>query len=95
MKKGYWIAHLDVTDNDNYPQYMAAAQSIFEKYGARYIVRAGQYLAPEAPARSRHVVIEFETYQKAIDCYNSPEYQEAAKLRKRYSDSDILIIEGN
>jgi uncharacterized protein (DUF1330 family) len=95
MKKGYWIAHIDVTDEENYPQYMAAAQSIFEKYGARYVVRGGKHEAPETPARARHVIIEFESFQKALDCYNSPEYQEAAKLRRRFSDSDIIFVEGN
>jgi uncharacterized protein (DUF1330 family) len=95
MKKGYWIAHIDVTDEENYPQYMAAAQSIFAKFGARYIVRGGKHKSPETPGRARHVVIEFDTYQKALDCYNSPEYQEAAKLRRQFSDSDIIFVEGN
>ena len=35
-----------------------------------------------------------ESYRKALDCYNSPEYQAAAKLRQQYSDSDIVIVEG-
>jgi uncharacterized protein (DUF1330 family) len=94
LKKGYWILHVDVTDPENYPKYLAADAAAFEKYEAKFHVRGGQCTGPEGPVRSRHVVIEFDSYQKALDCYNSPEYQAAARLRQQYSDSEIVIVEG-
>ena len=94
MPKGYWIGHVDVTDPENYPQYIAADNPIFEAWNAKFLVRGGPFEAPEGPMRSRHVVIEFESYDKALACYHSPEYQAAAKLRQAYSDSDIMIIQG-
>ncbi len=42
----------------------------------------------------RNVVVEFPTYQSAVDCYHSPEYQRAMLLRKPVSTGDLLIIEG-
>ncbi|MGA9177298.1 MAG: DUF1330 domain-containing protein [Desulfobacterales bacterium] len=39
-------------------------------------------------------MIEFPTYQAALDCYKSPEYQEALKLRLQVSTVDLVIIEG-
>jgi uncharacterized protein (DUF1330 family) len=40
------------------------------------------------------VVIEFPSYQAALDCYHSADYQAAIKLRASVSDADIVIIEG-
>ena len=94
MPKGYWIVHVDVTDADNYPKYLAQDALAFEKYDAKFHVRGGKCEGPEGPVRSRHVVIEFESYERAMECYNSPEYQAAVKLRQAYSDSEIVIAEG-
>lgn len=63
-------------------------------YGAHFIVRAGKSENLEGSARSRNVVIEFPSYQAALDCWHSPEYQEAIKLRAPVSVCDLVIIEG-
>jgi uncharacterized protein (DUF1330 family) len=65
-----------------------------KKYGARFLVRAGRFENPEGSSRSRNVVIEFPSYQAALDCWKSPEYQEAIKLRQPVSSGDFVIIEG-
>lgn len=94
MAKGYWIVHVSVTDPDNYPKYLDAARSPFDRHGARFLVRGGARQAPEGPARDRHVVIEFESYAAALACYHSEEYQAAVRLRQAYADSEIVIVEG-
>ncbi len=94
MAKGYWIVHITVTDPENYPKYIAADAAAFEKFAARFLVRGGRYEAVEGPARERHVVIEFESYEQALACYRSQEYQAAAKLRRQFAQSELLIVEG-
>jgi len=94
MPKGYWIAHVDVCNAENYPNYLKAAQPAYEKYGAKFLIRGGKSDQVEGAGRSRHVVIEFDSYEKAVSCWNSPEYQEAAKIRRANSTGDILIVEG-
>jgi uncharacterized protein (DUF1330 family) len=94
MPKGYWIGHVDVLNPGNYPDYMKAAQPAYEKYGATFIVRGGRFDAVEGKARSRHVIVEFESYDRAVACYNSPEYREAAKIRRANAEGEILIVEG-
>ena len=94
MKKGYWMAMVDVTDPENYPQYIAANKAAFDKYGAKFLVRGGQFENPEGSSRSRNVVLEFKDYATALACYNSPEYQAAVKLRTPHSVGDIVIVEG-
>jgi uncharacterized protein (DUF1330 family) len=40
------------------------------------------------------VIVEFDSYERAVACYHSPEYKAAAKLRLAYSDSTFTIVEG-
>lgn len=94
MAKGYWIAHVDVTDPDAYKQYVEANAEAFAKFGARFIVRGGTFEVVEGATRSRNVVIEFPDYEAALACYRSPEYQRALSFRKSASTGDIVIIEG-
>ena len=94
MTKGYWIARVDVTDPERYKAYVAANAEAFKKYGARFLVRAGQFENPEGTSRTRNVVIEFPSYQAALDCWKSPEYQAAVQLRLPASTVDMVIIEG-
>lgn len=94
MPKGYWIARIDVADAEGYKAYVAANAQPLKKYGARFLVRAGRSENPEGSTRSRNVVIEFPSYQAALDCWNSPEYQAAIKLRQPVSTGDLVIIEG-
>jgi uncharacterized protein (DUF1330 family) len=94
MSKGYWIARVDVTNPDGYKGYVAANAVAFKKYDAKFIVRGGTYEAVEGKARSRNVVIEFPSYQAAIDCWNSPEYKHAKSLRDGHAVAEVLVIEG-
>ncbi|QFT29042.1 DUF1330 domain-containing protein [Roseibium porphyridii] len=94
MSKGYWIARVDVHDAQNYPKYVETAKPAFERFGANFLARGGTTNAIEGPGRARNVVIEFPSFQHAVDCYNSPEYQEAVKIRQQYADGEIVIVEG-
>jgi uncharacterized protein (DUF1330 family) len=94
MAKGYWIAHVDVEDPEGYKAYVAANAIPFAKYGARFLVRAGQNDQKEGRLRSRHVVLEFKDYATALACYESPEYRAATELRETASVTDLVIIEG-
>ena len=94
MAKGYWIAHVDVTDPEGYKEYVAANAAAFHKYGGKFIVRGGRFEAPEGQARSRNVVLEFKDYDTALACYHSPEYAAAKALRIGRADANLLIIEG-
>lgn len=92
--KGYWIAHVTVTDPAAYEKYRAANAVAFARYGARFLVRAGAQDVVEGAVRARTVVIEFPSLQAAKDCYASPEYQAALALRQPASKGDLCIVEG-
>jgi len=94
MAKGYWIAHVDVTDPEGYKKYVAANGVAFAKYGARFLVRAGKHVVAHGAAKSRQVVIEFPDYAAALACLESEEYKRAAEFRDAASTSDLVIAEG-
>jgi uncharacterized protein (DUF1330 family) len=94
MAKGYWIARVDIDDMEQYKRYIVANAEPFRKFGARFLVRSGQHQVAEGSARTRNVVLEFPSYQAAVDCWHSPEYQAAMKLRVDVSKADMVIIEG-
>jgi len=93
-RKGYWIAHLDVTDPEGYKGYMTADVVPFGRFGARFLVRGGRREVVEGNVRARTVVLEFPSYRAALDCYRSADYQAAAALRKGKAEFDLFIIEG-
>lgn len=94
MPKGYWIAHGTVDDPAAYDVYRAANAAPLAAYEGRFLVRGGARVDAEGSARPRTVVIEFPTYQAALDCYNSDDYQAAKALRDPISAADLVIIEG-
>ena len=94
MPKGYWIARVDVRDAERYKDYVATAKPAFKRFGANFLARGGNFTELEGPTRARNVVIEFPSLQAAVDCYNSPEYQAAAKIRQEVADAEMVVVEG-
>jgi uncharacterized protein (DUF1330 family) len=94
MSKGYWIVRVDIDDAERYKAYVAANGPPLAKFGARFLVRAGRLETVEGTSRARNAVIEFPSYQAALDCWHSAEYQEVLKLRLPVSTADLVVIEG-
>ncbi len=94
MPKGYWIARVDVRDEERYKDYIATAKPAFERYGANFLARGGAIAPLEGQHRKRNVVIEFPSLQDAVDCYNSTEYQAAAAIRQEVADAEMIVVEG-
>jgi uncharacterized protein (DUF1330 family) len=92
--KGYWIGHVDISDPEGYKAYVAANGAPIGRYGGRFLVRGGTREVVEGKVRGRTVVLEFPSYQAALDCYRSDGYQAAAALRKGKAELDLVIIEG-
>ncbi len=94
MPKAYWVARVSVTNEEQYPEYLQAGAPVYEKYGARFVVRGGRCEDLEGLNRPRNVIVEFKDFDTAMAAYNSPEYQAAKKLRNAFADSDFMIVEG-
>ena len=91
----YFIAEVDVTNPTAYETYRPLAGASIAQYGGKFIVRGGKTeLLEGGPEPKRVVVIEFADTAALKRWYNSPEYQEALKIRLANSTSRAFMIEG-
>ena len=94
MPKGYWIGHIEVHDAERYKDYVAGATAAYKEHGAKFLCRGGAYDPVEGDLGSRHVVIEFPSFEAAKACYNSPTYRAAREHRLAASNGKLVIVEG-
>lgn len=94
MAKGYWVAHVDVDDIETYKNYIAANAGPFAEYGARFLVRGGYQEIREGTVRQRTVVLEFDSYETAVACFESDTYQQAKAIRDPVAVADMVIVKG-
>ncbi len=93
--KAYVVVEITVTDPVVYEDYKAAIAPLAEKYGGRYLVRAGRVEAIEgAPPTGRVVLFEFPSFDQAMAFERAPETLAASKLRQRSAKSRIFVVEG-
>ena len=52
------------------------------------------YLVATHRFRGRNALIEFPSHAAAVDCWHSPDYQAAMKIREPVSSADVVIVEG-
>jgi len=95
MKKGYVIVRINIKNNEIFQQYPPLSTKAVEKFGGKYLVRGGAFEIMEGqwPAE-RTTIVEFESFDKAKEFYNSLEYDEAKKVRQESTDTDLILIEG-
>ena len=57
-------------------------------------MRGGQQIEVEGEGFDRTVLIEFNSFDEALSCYNSSEYQEALYYVKNSAKRLVTIVEG-
>jgi uncharacterized protein (DUF1330 family) len=88
-----WIAHVTVTDPEAYGRYAARAGEIIPAHGGVFLARGGRYRQMEGTERPRNVVARFPSFEAAVACYESPEYQEVLAIARAASVRDLVIVE--
>ncbi|MGV6811024.1 MAG: DUF1330 domain-containing protein [Brevirhabdus sp.] len=88
-----WIAHVHVTDEEAYGKYAAIATEAIAEHGGVFLARGGRYVQLEGNDRPRNVVARFPSVEAAVECYNSPRYQEALGFAKGASERDLMVLE--
>jgi uncharacterized protein (DUF1330 family) len=94
-KKAYVLVQVDVTNPQQYGEYMKLSPGVIEKFGGRFIARGGRTETLEgAPATGRIVVVEFPSFERAREFYNSAEYEAARKVRAGAATAQFILVEG-
>ena len=96
----YWMAHAKINNPVEYKRYTDLVPAIIAKYGGKVLARGGNFKINEGGDDfrqfHRHVVIEFQTMEQAVACFESKEYQDAAAFRRAGSAGVVqnVIVDG-
>tara|TARA_B100001094_G_C17433858_1_gene440374 strand:- start:64 stop:363 length:300 start_codon:yes stop_codon:yes gene_type:complete len=95
MKKGYWISlYLKINNQENLKKYAETVKPIIKGYGGVPLVRGGEHKTFDGDEFTRTVVWEFPSYDSALKCHNSREYQDGWSLAKNTTIRHMQVIEG-
>ena len=95
MNKAYWISlYTKVENQENLMRYAAIVTPIIKSFGGKPLVRGGKHETFDGDNFPRTVIWEFPSYAKAIECYNSKEYQAGWSIAKVTTKRHMQIIEG-
>ena len=92
----YWVARAKINDPAEYKKYTDLVPGILAKYGAKVLARGGRFGIMEGPDKfHRFVVVEFPTFEQAVACFKSPEYDAAAAFRRSGAgEVETIIVDG-
>ena len=93
MPAAFWIAHVDVHDDEAYARYAAIATEAIAAHGGEFLARGGRYRVLEGPEWPRNVVARFPSLEDAVACYESPRYQEAVAIAKSAATRELIVVE--
>ena len=93
--KSYWIAlYKKINNVDNLKKYSEIVTPIIKNYGGKPLVRGGKFKTFSGDEFPRTVIWEFPSFEKAIECHDSIEYQEGWSLAKDTTERHLQIIQG-
>ena len=91
----YLIYDAVVTDPQKYEQYKTLTHGAIAAYGGKFVVRGGRHEAVEGDWKpNRMVIVEFASYEKAQEFWNSTEYTAARKSREGAAIAKAVIVQG-
>ena len=94
-KPAYMVICIDVHDEAAMQPYAAGAMPVLDAYDAAVIAATNRTeIEHGAWPRSRAVVIEFPSVDRAQGFWKSPEYAPLKVMREAISDADIILVEG-
>lgn len=95
MSKGYLVVcYREICDPEKLKTYAELAPKAMLPRGANILVRDGRVAAFEDGLAKRTVLVEFPSYEAAIEAYKSPEYQVAVAALGDGAVRDLRIVEG-
>jgi uncharacterized protein (DUF1330 family) len=91
----YFIVDIEVRDANGLQEYREQVPATVQKYGGRYLVRAGRWEVVEGNWKpKRIVVLEFPSVEQAKRWYDSQDYRRWKTQRQKASESNVILVEG-
>ena len=94
--KAYWVCIYEkIINTEKLKEYALKAKPAIEKFSGKFLVRGGKNRTNDGIDSPRIVVVEFQDYNSALECYDSKDYQEAHDILKGHAIRHHQIVEGN
>ena len=77
----FYLNTYDVVDEVMYQNYISKVKPIFNQYGAKVLAFDREAIQVEGTKRDVNILIQFESIEVAMSCYNDPHYQAIKSLR--------------
>ena len=95
MPSAYIIAHVTVTNPEQYEEYKKLSTIAMQVYGAEVCVRGGKVEVLEGDwAPTRVVVLKFASFEAAKQYSASVEYSAARTSRQGAAVMNMIAVEG-
>lgn len=95
MPAGYVIAHVQVTNAQQYEEYKRWSTAAMQAHGAEILVRGGRVQVLEGDwAPERLVILKFPSFEAARAFYDTPEYRRARAAREGAAVMRMICVEG-
>lgn len=89
----YWLARSRINDPVAYKRYTDQVPGIIAKFGGKVLARGGKFQVMEGPEHfQRFVVIEFPDFDTGVACFQSDEYNEAARHRRENGAGEVQTV---
>ncbi len=99
----YVILEITVHDEQTYGHYRQKVKPIVEKYGGKYVIRAGTKFVSDNPTSrllntsgdwnpDRIIVLHFDSAEQFPSFLDSPEYKDIVHLRTSSSSMRSLLV---
>ena len=93
--KGYWVAlYKEINNTEKLKEYADKVTPVIKSYGGKPLVRGGKYQCLEGENFLRTVIWEFPSYEAAIECHESKDYQDGWTLAIDTTQRNLQIIQG-
>ena len=95
MSKGYWASvYRTISDPEKLAAYDKLAGPAIQAGGGRLLSLDGQVVTREAGIAERTILIEFDSFERALATYESEAYRKALDALSDGAERDFRIIEG-
>jgi uncharacterized protein (DUF1330 family) len=96
MKKGYWVvAYKAISDESAVKAYGVLTGPALRAFGGIVLTgSASRVETHEAGLPLRAVIVEFESYEKAVAAYAGEAYRQALDALGSGAERDFRIVEG-
>lgn len=91
----YIIVEVETTDEALMTEYRKHTPGAVAKFGGKFVVRGGKTRTLEGGWKpARMVVLEFPTYEKAEEFYDSEHYKPLLDMRLKAGNSKAILVDG-